>query len=37
MKKSEWNEALNHIDDDIVANFVAQKEILQKKKRSVKN
>lgn len=33
MKKSEWNEALNHIDDDIVANFVAQKENLQKKKK----
>ena len=36
MKKAEWNEALNHIDDDIVANFVAQKEILQKKKRTKK-
>lgn len=36
MKKSEWNEALNHIDDDIVANFVAQKEILQKKKKAKK-
>ena len=34
MKKSEWNEALNHIDDDIVANFVAQKETLQKKKKT---
>ena len=34
MKKSEWNEALNHIDDDIVANFVVQKETLQKKKKT---
>lgn len=36
MKKSEWNEALNYIDDDIVANFVAKKEMLQKKKRTKK-
>lgn len=33
MKKSEWNEALNHIDNDIVVNYVAQKENLQKKKK----
>ena len=34
MKKSEWNEALNHIDNDLVANFVEQRDILQKKKRT---
>ena len=34
MKKSEWNEALNHIDDDLVESYVAQKEILSKKKKS---
>ena len=30
MKKSEWNEGLNHIDNDLVANYIAQKEILKK-------
>ena len=34
MKKSEWNEALNHIDDDLVESYVAQKELLSKKKKS---
>ena len=34
MKKSEWNEALNHIDDDLVDSYVAQKELLSKKKKS---
>ena len=36
MKKSEWNEGLNHIDNDLVANYIAQKEILQKKKNKQK-
>ena len=33
MKKSEWNEALNHIDDDLVERYVAKKESLAKKKK----
>ncbi len=33
MKKSEWNEGLNHLDSDIVEAFVEQKEILSHKKR----
>ena len=36
MKKHEWNEALNHIDNDIVINFIKQKDILQKKNKTRK-
>ena len=33
MKKSEWNEGLNHIDNDLVVNYIEQKELLQNKKK----
>ena len=33
MKKSEWNEGLNHIDNDLVVNYIEQKELLQEKKK----
>lgn len=33
MKKSEWNEGLNHLDNDIVENHLEQKDILNHKKK----
>lgn len=33
MKKQEWNEALNHLDPEIVEKYVLQKDELRKKKR----
>ena len=36
MKKREWSEALNHIDNDIVINFIKQRDVLQKKNKTKK-
>ena len=33
MKKQEWNEALNHLDPEIVEKYVLQKDELRQKKR----
>ncbi len=33
MKKSEWNEGLNHLDSDIIENHLEQKDILNHKKK----
>lgn len=36
MKKKEWNEALNHLDSDLVEEYVIQKNAYQKNKNSVR-
>ena len=36
MKKREWSEALNHIDNDIVINFIKQRDVFQKKNKTRK-
>ena len=36
MKKREWSEALNRIDNDIVINFIKQRDVLQKKNKTRK-
>lgn len=33
MKRKEWNEALNHLDPDLIEEYVAQKDFLQQKKK----
>ena len=33
MKKQEWNEGLDHLDPELVEEYVEQKEFLSKKKR----
>ena len=32
MKKSDWNEGLNHLDTDLIENYIIQRENLSKKR-----
>ena len=35
MKKKDWNEGLNHIDEDLVEEYVTKSEEIDKKRRKI--